>query len=456
MHNRSLKKRWPLVVGLTLLVSLVLVTPVAAAEIFDDETLVIDEDEVIEDDMVWAGQTLTVDGTIEGDLVAAGQEIVVNGSVEGDLIAAGMSVTVNGQIGGDTYVGAYLIKLGEDAGLTDELMVGGYSLEAAKGSMVGDDLLFGAFQALLGSDIVGDVKGGGEGVQIDGSVGGDVDVDVGNPATETDYFNFAQFNPQLPPVASVPAGLTVSDDASIGGDLSYSSEGASDIPSGVVAGKTDFNRVIPEAEGEEEFEFRPTRPGAAVGFLAGQFVLKLVRRFLTLVLVGLLIIWLGRKALTATVDTFKARPWVSLGMGFLGYAVVLLALALIPWLLIVLGILLGVISLGGLTTGVIAFGSLGWFGLFIGFLTAVSWLAKIVLAVWLGQLIWKAIQPEGTSLIPPLLIGVAIAALLTAIPFLGGVVGFLIALFGLGALILTGRAGFRSPGEAGEPAAAAV
>ena len=91
----------------------------------------------------------------------------------------------------------------------------------------------------------------------------------------------------------------------------------------------------------------------------------------------------------------------------------------------------------------------------VGFLTAISWLAKIVLGMWLGLLIWKAIQPEGKSLVPPLLIGVALAALLTSIPVLGGLLGFAVALFGLGALILMARDRMRPAGEP-VPAAPAV
>ena len=134
--------------------------------------------------------------------------------------------------------------------------------------------------------------------------------------------------------------------------------------------------------------------------------------------------------------------------------VTIAALVLLPWLLILIGILLGIISLGGLTGTVIGFGAVGWAGLLVVFVSAISWLAKIILSFWLGQLLWKAIQPEGASLIPPLLIGVVIAAVLTAIPFLGGLIGFVTALFGLGALILMARGRIRPVG--GEPVAEGV
>lgn len=438
-------KRWALLVPFVLVVAAVFAGPVAAAEIVGEEgDTVIEEGEVIEDDYVFAGQSLTVNGTIEGDLVAAGETITIGetGVVEGDLLSGAQSIIIEGEVNDDTYVGGYLIQLGEGASLGDELIVGGFSLEAADGSSVGGDVLFGGFQALLGGAVDGDVRAGANSVEIDGAVGGDAKLDVGDAGEEAG-FNFAQYNPNMPPVADVPAGLTVDEDASIEGDLSYTSGTAGDVASGAVAGSVDFNQSTVE---EPEFEFRPGRPGTAVAFFAGQFVLKMVRRFLTLILVGLLVVWLASKLLKDTVDTFKSRPWDSLGLGALGYAVTLFALALVPGLLIVLAIVLGVVSLGGLTPAVIGFGSLGWGALLVGFLTAVSWLAKIILGFWLGDLIWKGVQPEGTSMVPPVIIGAALAALLTSIPVLGGLLRLAVGLFGLGALILTLRA--RARGDA--------
>ena len=444
MHTQSKsRKRWLLIALLTLVAALVLALPVMAGETISNETTVIAADEVIEDDLVWFGQSLTVNGVIEGDLVAFGQDITINGTVEGDLIAAGQSVIVNGEVLDDVYVGAYLLKLGEGATLDDELIVGAFSLEAGANSSIGGDLLFGGAQALLQGDVVGDVDGGGNDVQIDGSVGGDVNLGVGDPNEQVDFRSFI-FAPGQPKTATVPSGLTVGDAAAIGGDLTYSSLGEGDVDSSAVAGSVVFDRseVVVERP-----QFRPTRPGEFLAFVVGRTVLRLVRRFITLTLVGLLIVWLGPKLLTDTVQTFKERPWASLGIGALGYVVAIAALLILPLLLILASIVLGIVSLGGLTSAVLALGVLGWGGLLVGFLTSISWLAKIVLGLWLGQLIWQAIRPEGDAIIPPLLIGAALAATLTAVPILGGLAGFFIALFGLGAIILMLRARMSSSGE---------
>jgi hypothetical protein len=452
-RHRFIKRRWLPVIVLTLLVSLVFVMPVGASKVITKENVVIDADEVIDDDVVFTGSSLVVNGVIKGDLVAIGQEITVNGTVEGDLLAMGMTIIVNGEVTDDARAAGYLVRFGSGATVGDDAMAAGFSVEAESGSSVGSDMLVAGFQALLAGEIGGDLKGGANGIRIDGTVGGDAELEVGEPGPSTGFSNFAMFNPQMPPVASVPAGLTIGSGASIEGDLSYTSVAAGNIASGTVQGSTDFERqVLPEAE-EPEFEFKPRQPGAAVQHFAGQIVLKLVRRFITLTLIGLLIIWLMPKLLNDTVAVFKARPWNSLGIGALGYAVSWVALFFLIWVLILLGTVLGIISLGGLTPGVLGFGAVGWAGLLVGFVTATSWLAKIVLGVWVGQIIWKAIQPEGKSLVPPLLIGVAIATALRVIPVLGSLFGFAVGLFGLGALIMMVRERLR-PAE--KPAAEAV
>ena len=65
------------------------------------------------------------------------------------------------------------------------------------------------------------------------------------------------------------------------------------------------------------------------------------------------------------------------------------------------------------------------------------WGAKIVVSVWLGRLI---AQRSSTNLNQnrfwPFLIGLVIVVLLTSIPILGGLIGFVIFLLGLGAFEL--------------------
>ncbi len=80
-HYRSRRTRRLLVVALTALVALSFATPASASQIITEEDGVIEAGEVIDDDVIFAGNTLLVDGVIKGDLVAVGSEITSNGTV---------------------------------------------------------------------------------------------------------------------------------------------------------------------------------------------------------------------------------------------------------------------------------------------------------------------------------------------------------------------------------------
>ena len=101
-------------------------------------------------------------------------------------------------------------------------MMGGYSLETKPNSTIGGELYIGGGQVLLAGNIASNAYIGTAALELQGTIGGDVQVEVG-PADNAQPFNPFQYMPDAPPVPAVPAGLIIGDGASIGGDLSYSS-----------------------------------------------------------------------------------------------------------------------------------------------------------------------------------------------------------------------------------------
>ena len=75
-----------------------------------------------------------------------------------------------------------------------------------------------------------------------------------------------------------------------------------------------------------------------------------------------------------------------------------------------------------------------------GFILVTSFLTKIVVA-WLGgKMIFKSMNSTlAESKIWPLILGVVIVALLTALPLVGWLFGLAVMFFGLGALWIWGR-----------------
>jgi len=171
-------RRLLVVVGVVLLAGLVAVSPVWAVEGRGGDQVVVGPDEVIDDDLYVAGGTVTIDGTVKGDVVAVGGQITINGTVEGDLIAAGQAVVIEGTVGDDARIAGQVLMLGANARVADDLIAAGLSLQYKAGSTAGGDLLFAGAQALLAGSVGEDVTGGMGSLELRGTVGGNVDVEV--------------------------------------------------------------------------------------------------------------------------------------------------------------------------------------------------------------------------------------------------------------------------------------
>lgn len=172
-------RRFLILIGLVLLAVLLVVSPVwGSVETRSGQEVRIGPDEVVGDDLYVTANEVVVDGTIEGDLVAFGRSITVNGMVEGDLIAAGQTVEVGGTVEDDARIAGQALLLGGGASVGDDLLAAGYSLENVPDSTVEGTLLYAGYQALLAGSVGEDFRAAANGVQLDGEVAGDVNVEV--------------------------------------------------------------------------------------------------------------------------------------------------------------------------------------------------------------------------------------------------------------------------------------
>jgi cytoskeletal protein CcmA (bactofilin family) len=186
------------------------------------QTVVIEAGEVIGDDLVVAADTFVLNGTVKGDLIAVGGSITIgpSGVVEGDLMAAGREVVVDGAVKDDARIAGAVLKVGSGGRIGDDLMGVGFSLQTEPGSVVGGSLVFAGGQALLGGEVVEDASVGAGGVSLQGKVGGDVKAEVGSAQEQMPFTPF-KLMPQMPAIPTVPNGLTVGPEASVGGKLEY-------------------------------------------------------------------------------------------------------------------------------------------------------------------------------------------------------------------------------------------
>jgi hypothetical protein len=320
-------------------------------------------------------------------------------------------------------IGAAVVTIERGAQIGDDLLTGAASLELSPGSAVGGSLLSGGGQALISGTVTENLQYGGEGLELRGNVGGDVEAYVGDAGRPT-WAGQTTFQGQQPP--QVRSGLTIVDGTRIGGDLTYTSHDTFSLPADAVAG-----RVVHSERPADVTSAEPT-PGSTL--------FDLLRRYAALLLVGLLLIWLAPRFSREITSELEHQPLASLGSGFISICVLALAFLAVPLATILLAVVLGTVKLTGLMGIVIAVGIVALLALIVLTIIAIAYVAQIAVSVELGRLILRRFAPTlAERPYAPLALGVALLVILTALPVVGWLFTLAAVLLGLGALWLLGR-----------------
>jgi hypothetical protein len=332
---------------------------------------------------VRSGQDVVVPAgqTVQGNLYASGGTVRVEGTVTGDLVAAGSQVTVSGEIKND------LLAAGGTVDVTgkvdgDARLFGG---RITVSGPIGQDLMLGAGQATVTSSAqVGQdlVFGAGQ-MTLDGRVAGSV----------------------------------------LGSTPNYTKHGT--------VGGTE-NVTISQQSKQAE-------PTLASRLLDG------LQRWIGILAVAALALWLLPRILRGTADTVRRRPLPSLGIGVLGIiGLVVLAVAVLI-VAILLAVVFGLLGLGDL----VALALFGGLTLLVitgfAFFAVATFLAPAAVGLALGALALGD-EPRSRRWLS-LVLGLLVVVILTSLPVVGGWLGFLVLLLGLGAAIrLAWSRRRRSPG----------
>jgi hypothetical protein len=404
-------KRWMhLLLGLALLMifTVGLAQPAYAAEFRNGDTVVIAEDEVIDDDLFIAGQTVTVNGAVNGDLFAAGADVTVNGPVAGSLFVTGRTLAANGAVSGSVYASGYAFTLGPEASAGRNLYFGGFSLTMAPGSQVGRSVYGGGYQMILNGEVADNVSIGAGALELNGTVGGDVRGDVGNPDNPAPTFFMPPFEGAVP---AVSPGLRVGENAQVTGDV-------------------DVN--VASADAAE------TPP---IYSLANARTRWVVGEFIALLIIGALLLWLWPGWLRRT--SAAARRWLpSMGTGLLTVIVAIVAVPIALGLIVLMAIAGGWLTFNQLTVPILGVGLAALVFVVAAFLFVAGLLSKLVVAYLGGRLLLQRSLTASISFLDfvALALGVLIYMVLRALPFgIGWVIGFLVMLLGLGAIVSTLR-----------------
>jgi cytoskeletal protein CcmA (bactofilin family) len=380
---------------------------------------VIGSDQIIEDDVYVTANEVVVDGIIRGDLIAFGGSIAVDGTVEGDLIGAAQAVEIGGTVEDDVRIAGQTLLVDEGAEVEDDVIAAGFSLENVPDSAVGGTVMYAGYQALLQGTVGEDVNAAANGLELGGEVGANVDAEVDGEDGGPPPFLFA---PQAD-LPTVDSGLTLTDSATVGGNLTYESSTEAQIaPQAQIEGEVVGEERPAEAE-EDAYTFADA-------------VFDNLRSFIALLLVGLILIWIAPNWIRRRAGTVLDRPLASLGWGVLGLVAFLALGVAILLATLVLAVILGLLTLGGLVALIVVLGLLAEVLLVLAFWIFTIYLAQIVVSFLAGLLLVETVRPgRGSGRVLPLVVGLILYVMLRAVPVLGPLVGLAVVLLGLGALL---------------------
>lgn len=352
------------------------VSVLAQSNFRSGDTSTLPQNETIDRDYFATGKDVSVDGTVNGDAYLAGGNVTVNGTINGDLLAAGGNLNINGEVTGNIRVAGGNITVNGKVGRN--VTAAGGSITASPNSQVTGSITSAGGNLNLLGPIGKQANLGGGQINIDNSVGSDVNAAVGN--------------------------LTLSSRANVNGNLIYWSDTKASInPQAKVSGKVTQN-IPPKKEA-------PKADAAAGAYTAFKII-----SFLTALVFGLLLIRLFPNFTLQTAQTIKRNWLLSLGLGFL-------AIAVTPFAVILL-----LITIVGIPFAI----------LWIFFLVFDLWLAKIFVAIAIGSSIAIYFKRQWTLYLA-FLLGLIVYYIIGIIPLVGWLFSFTAAIVGLGAIILTKR-----------------
>ncbi|MBZ4654679.1 MAG: hypothetical protein JG781_2036 [Peptococcaceae bacterium] len=359
----------------SLIFILVISVPVLAVTAESDDNITVKTGDTAKGPRFYAGSSVKIDGTVDGTVFSAAREITINGTINGDLFTAAQEITINGKVMGNLYAAGQDVKIAGQ--VSGDVFGAGQKIDVTKDALLQRDALLAGAKIVHNGQIQRQLLGYGENISVSGLVGSDASMEVEK--------------------------LEIRDGTMIKGNLTYRSPNKASISNTAkVNGPIDWQKTEPRVHKE--------KPRFADNFIS-----------LILGLLGALLIWflihLWRPAFwSSTATIIREQPLKTLGVGAL--VLILTPILVILLMITVIGIPLGVIV--GLAYGV---------GIY---------LAKIIVAVFIGfQLSQKFHWPQLHRGVWLVLLGLAILALLTRIPFIGFLVTLLVVFAGLGSILLT-------------------
>jgi len=323
-----------------------------------------------------------------GPIVKAGDTIYLDGQIDGDVILFGGEVVVNATISGDLIVFAGQADISGQVGNDLRVVAGRLTLDDLS---VNDDVSLAAGQIEVSPNTTLDqslLLAAGK-IRFNGQVSGEATI----LAASIDIFPQAKFNQSL----KLFYGQTpkINSSAQIAGELMQTYQPALD--------QSQFTQKL------------SSKKSPAVKTLTGFFFLERLSTLTVEILVGWLLILLLPELIRRLIKLGSTQASAALGWGFI-------FLSLTPLIILTL-----VLTLIGIPIAVVVL---------LIYIISLS-LAKLLAALILGSRLLK--DPVAKKPYHSLVLGALILSLLQIVPVFGWLAYFILVLYGLGILVLSGR-----------------
>jgi len=166
-----------LVLLLSALLLIGLSAPAVAAETASSELVIITEGDTVDGDLYAAGVRVLIEGVVDGDLIAfAAEEVTISGEVTGSVLAVAPTVDISGEVGEAARVAANVVEVSGSVGT--DLVGTAITATLDPASQVEGDVLLWALNLSVAGTIGANLEGTQRSLELEGMVGGDVDVSV--------------------------------------------------------------------------------------------------------------------------------------------------------------------------------------------------------------------------------------------------------------------------------------
>jgi cytoskeletal protein CcmA (bactofilin family) len=368
-----MRRRYLAILGASVVIAALAWLPMqaAAADARQGTDVTVPRTETVNDDLYAGAGTISIEGTVNGNVIAGGGTITVSGNITRDLIVGGGTINVTGHVGGSIIAAGGNLTL--NGPVEHDIVVTGGMIDIGSGATIGRDLVVAGGTATVAAPIARRVQMSSGSLTLRGRVAGDV-------RGRVDHLKL--------------------EGAQIGGNLDYTSDNPVELVNGARVAGTTTRHTPTDSRG------------------SGNAFLGWLRGLIGIFALGLILIFLLPGISSRAIDTLRAQPWLSLGIG----AAILIIPPIVALIVFVVGLLIG-----------------GWW---LGVLLIPLWLlllaiGYVVSGFLIGRLLFARLGWGGYHDALALLGGLFVLTVVGLLPVLGGFVGLAALVFGAGALALT-------------------